>query len=73
MRMVRQISALSKWLKSRGTDLILAPVPRAIELYPKSFLTADVPPSGVISPHLRFLTTELLRANVEVLDLFPPL
>ena len=66
-----QISALSKRLKSRGTDLALVPVPRAMELYPKSFLATDIPRSGVISPRLRFLTAELLRANVEVLDLFP--
>ena len=42
-----------------------------MELYPKSFLAMDIPRSGVISPRLRFLTAELLRANVEVLDLFP--
>ena len=73
MRMVAQITALSNWLKSRGTDLILVPVPRVVELYPSAFLATDIPPSGVIAPHLRYVTAELLRANVEVFDLFPRL
>jgi hypothetical protein len=72
MRMVGQISALSKWLKSRGTDLVLVPIPRAVELYPSSSLRRKYL-SLASSPHLRFLIAELLRANVEVLDLFPTL
>ncbi len=73
IRMVAQIAAVSKWLKSKGADLIVAPVPRVIELYPKSFLLEEVPRPGIIAPHLRYLTAELLRADVEVFDLFPPL
>jgi len=73
IRMVGQITALSKWLKSRGADLIVAPVPRVVELYPESFLAEAVPRPGIIAPHLRFLTAELLRADVEVFDLYPPL
>lgn len=72
-RMLGQISAVSKWLKSRGADLILVPIPRVVELSPDAFLQTPPPPAGVIAPHLRYMIAELLRADVEVFDLFAAL
>ncbi len=73
IRMVTQIASISKWLKYKGIDLILVPVPRVLELYPQRFLGEGVPRSGEIAPHLRYLTLQLLLADVEVFDLLPQL
>jgi hypothetical protein len=54
-------------------DLIVAPIPRAVDLYPATLIpSANLPKRGnEIAPHIRRLMLDLLRGGVEVLDLYP--
>ncbi|RPI21844.1 MAG: hypothetical protein EHM61_23775 [Acidobacteria bacterium] len=69
-RVLKAITTASSWLKRRRVDLIFVPVPKVSEVYPDR-LVKQVPPSRIVAPHIRKLIYELLKADVEVLDLLP--
>jgi hypothetical protein len=67
-RKTRSVVAAREWLRQRGIDLIVVPVPLMTEVYVEHFLD-PCPPDGVIAPHVRQALLELLEADVEVVDL----
>jgi hypothetical protein len=64
------IEAVSVWLKKQGIDLIVVPVPKMTEVYPDR-VVPETPPSRIVAPQNRKFLLELLKANVEVVDLLP--
>jgi SGNH hydrolase-like domain, acetyltransferase AlgX len=69
-RRERAVVAAHRWLRNRGIDLIFAPVPKMSEVYVEHFLDR-CPADGIIAPYVRRTILELLKADVEVIDLFP--
>jgi hypothetical protein len=69
-RKARVVVAGSRWLRQRGVDLIFIAVPTMPEVYMEQFLD-DVPPDGIIAPHVRKTFLELLEGDVEVVNTFP--
>jgi hypothetical protein len=67
---LKSIPDVSHWLKRKGIDLIFVPVPRATEVYPDRMVEA-VPADRIVAPQMRKLALDLLRADVEVIDLLP--
>jgi hypothetical protein len=67
LRSQRPIQAASRWLRARGVDLIVVPVPLQPEVYSEHFLD-PCPVDGIIAPHVRKTLLELLTADVEVID-----
>lgn len=66
------LTALDKYLKSKNIDLILVPVPFQEEIYAANF-SDKVPADGISLPsNLRFMQ-DLLRADIEMIDLAPAL
>ena len=63
---------VSKWLRARGVDLIVVPVPRVAEIYGDTMVTRT-PSDRILAPHMRRLVLELSQADVEVVDLLPAL
>lgn len=64
------ITAVSKWLKKRGIDLIFIPVPKMTEVYANR-VVSSVPEDQIVAPQMRRMILELLKADVEVVDLLP--
>jgi hypothetical protein len=58
----------SRWLRGKGIDLILVPVPKMTEVYIEHFI--DGAPA-IIAPHVRQTIDEMIADDVEVVDLFP--
>jgi hypothetical protein len=64
------IVRVAKWFRKKNIDLIVVPVPKMTEVY-ADHLAQHVPPNRVVAPQCRKLILELLRADVEVIDLLP--
>jgi hypothetical protein len=64
------IADVSRWLAMKNIDLIFVPVPKMGEVYPDR-MAQHVPPDRIVAPHVRRMVLELLRSNVEVVDLLP--
>jgi len=64
------IATVKDWLKQRNIDLIFVPVPKMVEVYPDR-VVGHVPPDRIVAPHIRKMVLDLLRADVEVVDLLP--
>ena len=62
--------AVSRWLKRKGIDLIVVPVPKMPEVYPDR-IVSSVPPDRIVAPRVRQLLKTLLLSDVEVVDLLP--
>ena len=69
-RVVPALKAVSAWLKARGIDLVFVPVPKMTEVYADR-IVPGVAPGTIVAPQGRRLLLELLRADVEVVDLLP--
>lgn len=67
---VPSIAAISRWLASRGIDLIFVPVPKMTEVYPDQFVR-ETPADRIVSPPMRRAIHDLLDQGVEVVDLLP--
>lgn len=67
---VPSIAAVSRWLASRGIDLIFVPVPKMTEVYPDQFVR-ETPADRIVSPPMRRAIHDLLDQGVEVVDLLP--
>ena len=69
---VAALKATRNWLKTRGVDLIVVPVPTVLDVYPDRFVNAPtVPENRIVQPHVRKLFYDLLKSDVEVVDLLP--
>jgi SGNH hydrolase-like domain, acetyltransferase AlgX len=66
-RRSRQVVAAHRWLKQRGVDLVLIPIPNMGEVYVEHFVS-PCPADGIIGPHVRQTLLELLKEDVEVVD-----
>jgi hypothetical protein len=64
------IATVKDWLKQRNIDLIFVPAPKMAEVYPDR-VVGHVPPDRIVAPHMRKMLLDLLRADVEVVDLLP--
>lgn len=67
---VPSIAAISRWLASRGIDLIFVPVPKMTEVYPDQFIR-ETPANLIVAPPMRRAIHDLLDRGVEVVDLLP--
>lgn len=67
---IQSITQVSAWLRKKNIDLIFVPVPKMTEVY-ASKLASSVPADGFIAPQVRKAVADLLRADVEVVDLLP--
>jgi hypothetical protein len=66
------LKELDRFLKSKGIDLILVPVPFQEEIFAENF-SDKVPADGITLPaNLRFMQ-DCLRADIEMIDLAPVL
>lgn len=64
------VTELAGQLDRRGIDLIFVPVPARFEIYPENI--PDAPPTTApLATNRKFLLYNLLRANVECVDLVP--
>ena len=61
---------VSKWLAARGIDLVVVTVPKMSEVYPERVATG-VPPDRIVAPQMRRFLLDLLKADVEAIDLLP--
>lgn len=61
---------LDREIKKRGSDLIVVPIPKRIEIYPHK-LDPEVDPNLDVDPLRTALLLDLLEADIEVLDLTP--
>jgi hypothetical protein len=68
-RNARPAVAASRWFKARGIDLIFVASPSMPTLYISHFI-AKTPPDGIVAPHLRKLTLEMLKDDLETVDVF---
>jgi hypothetical protein len=66
----KTIVEVSRWLKAKNIDLVVAPTPRMAEVY-GDLLAEGAPPEKIIAPHYRRFLLNLLEADVEVVDLLP--
>ena len=66
----RPVVIAERWLRSRGIDLIYAPIPKMTEVYIEEFVD-PCPADGIIAPHVRRSLLDLLEADVEVVDVLP--
>ena len=66
------VPTISRWLKKRGIDLVLVPVPKMTEVYPDRVVSAT-PEERIAAPQMRRLLLELAKADIEVVDLLPEL
>lgn len=64
------IATVKDWLKQRDIDLIFVPAPKMTEVYPDR-VVSHVPKDRIVAPHMRKMLLDLLRADVEVVDLLP--
>ena len=64
------IRRFAQWLKARDIELILAPVPKVGEMYPDR-VSAYAPSERIVAPQLRKLAFDLLKDDIEVVDLLP--
>ena len=69
-RVLPAIKAASAWLRKRGIDVIVVPVPKMTEVYADR-VVPGTPADGIVAPQARRLLLELLKADVEVIDLLP--
>ncbi|HYN42923.1 MAG TPA: hypothetical protein VE129_14175 [Thermoanaerobaculia bacterium] len=67
---VSSIDAISRWLASRGIDLIFVPVPKMTEVYPDQFIR-ETPADRIVAPQMRRAIHDLLDRGVEVVDVLP--
>jgi hypothetical protein len=64
------VAVVSRWLRGQGIDLLFVPVPKMTEVYPHR-VARTCPDDRIVAPHVRRLLLELLRHDVEVVDLLP--
>lgn len=64
------VTKVARWLAARNVDLIFVPVPKMTEVYARR-VVGRVPPDGIVAPQMRRLILDLLRKDVEVIDLLP--
>jgi hypothetical protein len=64
------VPKVTKWLRERGIDVIFVPVPKMTEVY-AARMVAATPRDGIVAPHMRKLILDLVRKDVEVVDLLP--
>jgi hypothetical protein len=64
------IQRVAQWLTTRNIDLILVPVPKVGEIYPDR-VSDFAPQERLVAPQFRKLILDLLKADVEVVDLLP--
>ena len=60
----------ARWLQKRNIDVIFAPVPKMTEVYADR-MARNVPTDRRVAPQVRRLLVELLKKDVEVVDLLP--
>jgi hypothetical protein len=66
---VDSVVRFQRFLNAKGTDLIFVPLPGRCDVYPELYSTSA--PKGMYpDPYLRAIMLELLKADIEVLDLF---
>lgn len=66
------LQSMNTQLAERGIDLIVVPIPdKEVTTWP--FLLDQHPPDGIIMPYRLYLHEQLLKADIEVLDLAPAL
>ena len=66
------LQEMDRFLKTKGIDLILVPIPFQEEIYAENF-TDKFPSDGITQPsNLRFMQ-DCLRADIEMIDLAPAL
>ena len=63
---------LDRQLKARGIDLIVAPIPDKVSIYP-DYLSDKAPADRQVAVAVKRLMADLLAADVEVIDLHTPL
>jgi hypothetical protein len=64
------VTKVAKWLRERDIDLIFVPIPKMTEVY-AARMVAATPRDGIVAPHMRKLMLDLVRKDVEVVDLLP--
>jgi hypothetical protein len=64
------IRRFAQWLKARNIELILAPVPKVAEIYPDR-VSPYAPSERIVAPQFRKLAFDLLKDDIEVVDLLP--
>jgi hypothetical protein len=64
------VTKVTKWLRERQIDVIFVPVPKMTEVY-ASRIASATPRDGIVAPHMRKLILDLVRKDVEVIDLLP--
>jgi alginate O-acetyltransferase complex protein AlgJ len=64
------ILAVDRKLKEQGIDLIFAPLPDKLAIYP-DYLSDTAPADRMVVPAVRQLLKKLLENDVEVVDLYP--
>ena len=65
------VRATAAWLRKKGIDLIFVPVPKMIDIYGDRVAKMALPADGIASPHLRKVFLDLLKADIEMVDLLP--
>ena len=63
------VAAFDKQLKARGVDLIFVPLPDKLAIYP-DYLSETCPKGVPVCMQVKHLMSRLLRADVEVVDLY---
>jgi hypothetical protein len=70
-RTVREgVVQATRWLQQRNIDVIFVPVPKMTEVYPDR-VAQSAPANRIVAPQARRLLLDLLKADVEVVDLLP--
>ena len=63
---------VKEWLKKQNIDVIFVPIPKVIEVYPDR-IAKSTPPNRIAAPQVKKLQLDLLKADVEVIDVLPKL
>ncbi|MBI4890196.1 MAG: hypothetical protein HY821_06185 [Acidobacteria bacterium] len=64
------MNSISNWLRLKGIEFLVVPVPKLTEVYP-DLMATGTPADRIVSPPTRLLVNELLRQDVETIDLLP--
>jgi hypothetical protein len=64
------IKSFAQWLRSSGIDLILAPAPKMVEVYPERTVK-ETPRDRLVAPQMRRFLLDLTDADIEIVDLLP--
>ncbi|HEY6390633.1 MAG TPA: insulinase family protein [Bryobacteraceae bacterium] len=65
------LKATRRWLKTKGIDLIVVPVPTVVDVYPDRVVGGGIPENRIVQPHVRKFFYDLLSSDIEIVDLLP--